>query len=79
MSEAIRRALERDPEHRYASARSFAHDLKHPREIEAAAHPKAVVEIRRDPPPPKLTLVYLALALIPVAIFALLLVIAYHQ
>lgn len=75
----IRRALKRDPEDRYASARAFAHDLEHPEEIEAAAQAKAVVETRRDARPPKLTLVYLALALIPVAIFTLLLVIAAHQ
>jgi hypothetical protein len=75
----IRRALEREPAYRYASAREFARDLEHPEEIEAAPHANAVDEIRRGPRPSKLTLVYLALALIPVAIFTLLLIIASHQ
>ena len=33
MQEIIFRALERDPEKRYASARQFAHDLEHPEKV----------------------------------------------
>jgi eukaryotic-like serine/threonine-protein kinase len=75
----IRRALEREPGRRYASAGHFAHDLEHPEGIESSASTSAAAE---TPPPvsaPKLTLAYLALALIPVAIFALLLIVASHQ
>jgi eukaryotic-like serine/threonine-protein kinase len=76
--EIIRRALERDPARRYASARHFAHDLNHPEEIELS-HLETPAEVRRSVRAPRLTLAYLALALIPVAIFALLLIIAHHQ
>lgn len=77
--EIIRRALQRDPARRYAKAREFAHDLEHPEEIEVALPENVPIEIHQNPRSPKLPLVYLALALIPVAIFALLLVIASHQ
>jgi eukaryotic-like serine/threonine-protein kinase len=77
--EIIRRALEREPGRRYASARTFAHDLAHPEEIEMSAPANAPIEIRLHERAPKLTLAYLALALIPVAIFALLLIIAHHR
>lgn len=79
LREIIRRALERDPARRYGSARSFARDLAHPEEIELSAPATGPIEIPRREHPPKLTLAYLALALIPVALFALLLAIAYHR
>jgi eukaryotic-like serine/threonine-protein kinase len=78
LREIIRRALEREPERRYSSARHVSHDLKHPEEIELSP-PAAAIQVRPDPRGPKLTLAYLALALIPVAIFALLLLVAHHQ
>ena len=77
--EIMRRALEREPLRRYSSARHFAHDLKHPEEIALSPSSVTPSEIRRDGRGPKLTLAYLALALIPVAIFALLLLVAQHQ
>ncbi len=77
--EIIRRALEREPGRRYPSARHFAHDLEHPEEVEASCSPSAAAETRPPAAAPKLTLAYLALALIPVAIFALLLIVASHQ
>ncbi|HXX17818.1 MAG TPA: serine/threonine-protein kinase [Candidatus Acidoferrum sp.] len=76
LREIIRRALEREPVRRYASARQFAHDLERPDEIEFARPADAPIEMRRRPSEPKLTLAYLALALIPVVIFALLLIVA---
>ena len=79
LREIIRRALERDPARRYGSARSFAHDLEHPEEIEPSAPATGPIEIPRREHAPKLTLAYLALVLIPVALFALLLVIASHR
>jgi len=33
LEETVRRALERDPAHRYATAREFAHDLAHPETV----------------------------------------------
>ena len=76
LREIIRRALEREPARRYASARQFAHDLERPEEIEVTRPADAPIEMRRRPSAPKLTLAYLALALIPVVIFALLLIVA---
>jgi eukaryotic-like serine/threonine-protein kinase len=72
--EVIRRALERGPARRYSSARHFAHDLTHPEGLGWSRSSGT-----GDPRGPRLTLEYLALALIPVAIFALLLVVAHHQ
>jgi len=75
----IRHALERDPERRYSSARHFAHDLKHPEEMEFSQSSSVLAQNRPAARAPKLTLAYLALALIPVAIFTLLLIMAHHQ
>jgi eukaryotic-like serine/threonine-protein kinase len=77
--EIIRRAMEREPAKRYASARSFAHDLEHPDQIEISQSPNAAIEFRPRRGTPRLTLAYLSLALIPAAIFGLLLIIASHQ
>jgi eukaryotic-like serine/threonine-protein kinase len=79
LREIIRRAMERDPAKRYASARNFAHDLAHPDEITESASPEAPVVFPRRSLAPRLTLAYLSLALIPAAIFALLLIFAHHQ
>ncbi len=66
----ILRALERDPQQRYASARDFAWDLAHPGQV-------SVGDRRQIPPAPRPSLVsYMMLALIPVVVFALLLYVA---
>ena len=78
LREIIRRAMEREPAGRYPSAHAFAYDLGHPEEIELTHGPGALIEIRPRPAAPKLTLAYFALALIPVVIFALLLIIAHR-
>ncbi len=75
----IRHALERDPARRYSSARHFAHDLKHPEEIDFSQSSAVLAPDRLEARAPKLTMAYLALALIPVAIFTLLLIMAHHQ
>ena len=79
LREIIRRAMERDPAKRYASARNFAHDLAHPDEITVSENPQGPVVFPRRSLAPRLTLAYLSLALIPAAIFALLLIFAHHQ
>ncbi len=72
----ILRALERDPNQRYASARDFAWDLSHPDEVRAAERP-ALVDLRQQPPARRRSLIsYLMLALIPAVLFALLLYVA---
>jgi eukaryotic-like serine/threonine-protein kinase len=78
LQEVIRRALEREPAHRYATAREFAWDLEHPDQLGVTERPKTPVAA---PPtrPPRATWAYLALALIPVVIFALLLIVAHRR
>jgi serine/threonine protein kinase len=78
MQEIIYRALERDPENRYASARAFAEDLTHPENIAVTDR-----SARREGKPKrkpasivKRILSYAMLALIPVVIFTLLLFVA---
>jgi len=73
LEEILRRALARDPRQRYASARDFAADLRHPSGVHAEARPPA------RPPLPKKVLLYSTLAAIPVTIFALLLYVAGRQ
>jgi serine/threonine-protein kinase len=76
MQEIIYRALERDPENRYAGARKFALDLEHPdtvevtdRSVKQGAKQEPVTIVKR-------ILSYAMLAIIPVAIFKLLLFVA---
>jgi serine/threonine protein kinase len=79
MEEIIHRALEREPEHRYASARELGWDLEHPDRIG--------IEERREwrntraarVPSKSFKWSYVALALIPIVIFALLLLFAHQQ
>jgi len=75
----IRRAMEREPVRRYASARIFAHDLEHPDEIAVAERSDDPTPARARQASPRLTWAYLSLALIPAAIFALLLLMAHHK
>jgi serine/threonine protein kinase len=77
MQEIIFRALERDPEKRYASARQFAQDLGHPEKVEVIDRSQMRIEKR---PPVSLTkriLSYALLAMIPVVIFELILFVAH--
>ena len=76
LQEIMYRALERDPSKRYASAREFAWDLEHQDQVGAAERPELRDWKRRRRPWPRRILFYLALALIPVIIFALLLYVA---
>jgi serine/threonine-protein kinase len=79
LAEVVLRALERDPVKRYRTARELAHDLEHPED--------AVVTERPVEKPASLhesftrggIFPYLLLALIPLAIFALLLYVASHS
>jgi len=76
MQEIIYRALERDPEKRYAGAGEFAADLAHPENVKIADR-----TARAKAKPERFTLVrkafsYVALAMIPVLIFGLVLLAA---
>jgi eukaryotic-like serine/threonine-protein kinase len=76
LEEILYRALERDPRHRYSTAHEMAWDLEHQDEVgvaERAARPAGGGK------PKKMNtrlLVYAGLALIPIAVFVLMLVLA---
>jgi eukaryotic-like serine/threonine-protein kinase len=78
LQEVIHRALEREPNHRYAAAHEFAWDLEHPDQLGVTERPKTPAVAPRTQTP-RLTWTYFALALIPVVIFALLLIVAHRR
>jgi len=72
----VLRALERNPEDRYAGAQEFAQDLSHPEEA-AVGGQRPLVDLRQQPPARRRSLMsYLMFALIPAVLFALLLYVA---
>jgi serine/threonine protein kinase len=72
----VLRALERDPNLRYASAQEFAKDLSHPDAVEITAR-SALVDLRTQRPARRRSLAsYLMRALLPVVIFGFLLYLA---
>jgi serine/threonine protein kinase len=79
LQEIIYRALERDPEKRYASAHEFAWDLRHQDQVGVPER----VELRdwklRRPPWTRRILCYVGVVLVPVAVFGLLLLVAAHK
>jgi len=79
MQEIIYRALEREPKNRYVSARELAHDLQHPEEVGISVRPDAEHWKERQSPQVRRVLLYATLVLIPVALFALLLLVARHH
>jgi len=74
----ILHALEREPKNRYASARAFAHDLRHPEQVEVIeSHGVSpnVLPIRKDEgkkAKSNRTWIYIVIAIIPLLIFGLL-------
>ena len=78
LQEIIYRALEREPAKRYASAREFAHDLAHPEQVGVADREELTNWKVRRRPRTRQVLFYLAMALIPIIIFAILLWVAKH-
>jgi serine/threonine-protein kinase len=79
LEEIIYRALEREPAHRYAIAREFAWDLEHPDQV-GVEERRESRNLRASRVPSKgFNWSYVALALIPIVIFALLLLVARQQ
>jgi serine/threonine protein kinase len=72
LQEIIYRAIERNPANRYASAREFANDLRHPELVGVAERPELRDWKKKRSPWLKQALFYLFLAMIPVVIFGLL-------
>jgi serine/threonine-protein kinase len=77
LQETVYRALERDPANRYASAREFAWDLSNPLKVGMEDRAELNGWRRRESPVHRRILSYAMLALIPVAVFALLLAVSH--
>ncbi|HLG96605.1 MAG TPA: serine/threonine-protein kinase [Bryobacteraceae bacterium] len=78
LQEVIYRALEREPQNRYATANEFAWDLEHLDEVGVADRPELHDWKQRRTPWLRRVLFYAAMALIPVVIFGLLIFVARH-
>ena len=76
LQEIVYRALERDPRNRYATANEFAWDLGHQDQIGVTGHVESHELHAHHSPGKRMFLSYLALASIPIVIFALLLLVA---
>ena len=72
IQEILYRALERDPKNRYASAREFAHDLRHQEEVVLAPRTEEANWQQRQSPGKRRVLFYAGVAMLPVLIFLLL-------
>jgi serine/threonine protein kinase len=79
LQEILYRALEREPKNRYHSAREFAHDLEHQDEVGVAARTEEAKWQKRQSPGRRRLLMYTMLAMLPVAIFLLLYLVARHR
>jgi len=76
MQEIVYRALEREPKNRYASAREIAYDLEHQDQVGVAERPEAADWQKRQSPEQRRWLLYAGLALIPVAVFVVMFLLA---
>ena len=72
LQEIIYRAMEREPQNRYPSAREFANDLAHPEEVGISDRDELINWKQRREPWQKKAMLYAGLALIPILIFGLL-------
>ncbi len=78
LQEILYRALERDPRHRYATASEMAWELMHQEQVGVDESTRRTpLHGRLFPAGPK-TLLYAALVLVPLALFALMLLLARH-
>jgi eukaryotic-like serine/threonine-protein kinase len=78
LQEIIYRALERDPNKRYATAREFVWDLNNQDQVGVAERPELRDWKKRKTPWARRILFYIMLALIPIVVFGLLLYVARH-
>jgi eukaryotic-like serine/threonine-protein kinase len=79
LQEVLYRALERDPQNRYARAREFAHDLQHLDQVGIEERAELRDWRRRKSHTWRQILYYGALALIPVVILLLMVLVARHH
>jgi serine/threonine protein kinase len=76
IQEIIYRAMEREPQNRYPTAREFAHDLTHPEQVGIADRAELTNWRERREPWRKKAMLYVGLALIPIILFTLLIWVA---
>ena len=79
LQEVLYRALERDPQNRYARASEFAHDLQHLDQVGVEDRPELRNWQKRRSHTTRTVLYYGALALIPVVILLLMVLVARHH
>jgi serine/threonine-protein kinase len=79
LQEIIYRAIERNPANRYASAKEFAHDLRHQDEVGVADRDELRNWKQRKSPWVRQVLFYAMMAMIPVVIFGLMFFFASHK
>lgn len=79
LQEVLYRALERDPQNRYAHAREFAHDLQHLDEVGIEDRVELRDWNKRKSHKSRQVLYYGSLALIPVVILLLMVLVAHHR
>jgi serine/threonine protein kinase len=79
LQEIIYRAMERDPNKRYPNAHEFAVDLEHPEKVGVADREEMKNWKQRRSPVARQVLFYVMLALIPVAVFGLMLFLARNK
>ena len=79
LQEVIYRALEREPKNRYPSAHSFMHDLEHLDQVGVAERTELADWRKRKSASSRQFLYYGALALIPFALFFLMMLLAKHR
>jgi eukaryotic-like serine/threonine-protein kinase len=79
LQEILYRALERDPNHRYASAREFLHDLEHQDEVGVEDRPEIHNWQKRKSHLLRKIFYYGGLAMIPVVVLLVMVLLAHHR
>jgi eukaryotic-like serine/threonine-protein kinase len=79
LQEVLYRAMERDPQNRYARARQFAHDLQHLDDVGVEDRVETRDWNKRKSHTSRQVAYYAALALIPVVILLLMVLVARHR
>jgi eukaryotic-like serine/threonine-protein kinase len=79
LQEVLYRALERDPRNRYAKAHEFQRDLEHLDQVGVDDRAELRDWRKRKEKLPRRILLYLSLAMLPIALLLLMLFLAHHQ
>jgi serine/threonine protein kinase len=78
LQEIIYRALERDPRHRYATALEMAWELEHQEQVGVEEEGRRPLRLKQGLPGGRRLLLYAAMAMLPLALFGLMLLLARH-